>query len=357
MNKLVLLISAFLLITATAYAQEANEAAKPPATLSIVINGETLDNDPPPRTIDGRVLIPLRKVFNALGAEVAYENKVITAVRDGKTIELSPDKKTALVNGQELTLDVPPLLFDGSTYVPLRFVAQAFGDEVAFDAPTKTITVTSELSLIDVPADRIDILKERLNQFIVGNQGAILKVWDLNQTEELYYRGLDDRDTAPYSAEDHTGLLQATQLGQGLHEWLRDTIEAYPLLPKQKAVAFLGLANSIPFSSQWNSGLVSQEEVREFLVEVIKNESDVVVRRQAVLSLAVDAELSQIALEAVLELYENSDNLWETFPVQQFFQYHADQIRQLPNLAFIRSRVAAVESLYTPNILAYLDAQ
>ena len=62
-------------------------------------------------------------------------------------------------------------------------------------------------------------------------------------------------------------------------------------------------------------------------------------------------------LEAVLHLYETSENLWETFPVQQYFQYHAEELRNLPYFNTVRARIAAVNSLYTENILRYLDGQ
>ena len=73
------------------------------------------------------------------------------------------------------------------------------------------------------------------------------------------------------------------------------------------------------------------------------------------LSLAVGKDVDPEVVEAVLALYETSENLWETFPVQQFFQYHAEELRTWPNFQTIRTRVAAVNSLYTANILNYLD--
>lgn len=326
-----------------------------PMDVNIVINNQTLAKEPPPLKVAGQVMLPLRSVFNALGAEVRYENKVITATRGSKEVIMSPDVKQAVIDGQEIEMAVPPMIFEGSTYVPLRFVAQALGDSVAFDTATNTITVAPPEDPIDVPPDRISILKDRLKQLVIGNQGAILKVRDISGSSEVYYRGLDDRDTAPYDGEDHTQILQVTELGSDMTGWLADSIEAFKLLPKREAIAFLGLVYSIPNSSPQDPGKHVDDQIEEFLIQTVVENPDVVLRRQAVLSLAVGKDVDPEVVEAVLRLYETSENLWETFPVQQFFQYHAEELRTWPNFHTIRSRAAAVNSLYTANILNYLD--
>ncbi len=330
---------------------EKPEAASP-KELSIVINGQTLDNDPPPVTVDGRVLIPLRKVFNALGAEVEYKDKIISARRGELTVVLSPNEKAAKIAGQDVELDVPPMLLDGVTYVPLRFVAQALGDEVAYDGPNKTIKVTPA---VGISVDRVTEIKGMLKRLAVGHQGAILKLWDPSITEVVYYRGLDDRATAPYSPEDHAALLSGIGVKQDLGELVLDVMDGYSKLQKKEAVAFLGLVHSIPNKSAYGVSPKVEREVQEFLLQVLKEDKDVIQRRQAALSLAVGAPLDHVIVESILDFYANSSNLWETFPVQQFFQFQADKIRAMPNLAMVRSRVADVNSLYTQAILRYLD--
>ncbi|MCA9776641.1 MAG: copper amine oxidase N-terminal domain-containing protein [Candidatus Eremiobacteraeota bacterium] len=348
MRNLKYILILLMLLSGATLAQE-------PMDVNIVINGQALDKEPPPLKMAGQVMLPLRKVFNALGAEVRYENKIITATRGNKEVIMSPNVKEAMIDGQEIELAVPPMVFEGATYVPLRFVAQALGDSVAFDSATNTITVGPAEDPIDVPPDRITILKDRLKQLVVGNQGAILKVRDISGSTEIYYRGLDDRDTAPYSGEDQTQILSVTALGSDMTGWLADSMEAFTLLPKREVVAFLGLVYSIPNDSPQDPGKQVDDQIEEFLIQVVAEHPDVVIRRQAVLSMAVGQDVDPEIVEAVLRLYETSENLWETFPVQQFFQYHADELRNWPNFNSIRARVAAVNSLYTANILSYLD--
>lgn len=353
------------------FAQQTLSSAAPPTSatasvqpveLAIIVGGQVLENDAPPVMVDGRVLIPLRKVFNALGASVKYENKVISAARGKQTVELSPGVKSAKINGQEVTLDVPPILVGTVTYVPLRFVAQALGDSVLYEAAKKQITVvpqeavaTSEDPAALVPLDKIEVIKLTLKRLAVGNQGAILKLWNKDSSEVAYYRGLDDRDTAPYSDKDREAILAGLDYEDGIVDLSGNLMNGFSKLPRREAVALLGLIHSIPDDSSLNPPRQVDRDIESFLIEVLKTDKDVVVRRQACLALAVSDALDDGILDAILDFYSGSENLWETFPVQQFFQYKAARIRSLPTFTQVRERVAAVNSLYTDPSLRYLD--
>jgi len=333
--------------------------AQEPLDVTVVVNGEAVSADPPPRLVNGRILVPLRQIFKALGATVKFEDKMIKAQRGQKVVHLSPDSNQASLDGEAVLMDVPPMLIEGATYVPLRFVALALGDTVTFDKEAGIINVEPAVAEdpIDVPPTRLSLLKGRLKQLVVGNQGAILKVRDAAGNTEVYYRGLDDRDTAPYDAEDHDGILEAVELSQEVSQWTADTIEGYEVLPKREAIAFLGMVLSIPDDAPLDPGPEVDDKAEEFLIKVVVEDKSVILRRQALLSMAVADPVDQEVLEAVLKIFETSENLWETFPVQQYFQYHADELRTLPNFATIRARVEAVNSLYTANILNYLDGK
>ena len=337
--------------------------------IAIVVGGVPLDKEQPPIMVDGRVLIPLRKVFNALGATVKYENKIIDAGRGKQTVQLSPGSNAAKINGKDTLLDVPPLLVGTVTYVPLRFVAQALGDSVNYDPNLKTITVGPSTAAAGktpgaagmpqgpgLPADRLETMKRSLKRLAVGNQGAILKVWNQDATDVAYYRGLDDRDTAPYDDEDQEALLNNLGYAQSVATTAQEVMDGFMQLPRREAVAYLGLIHSIPDSSRLDPPDEVDIAIKNFLVQVLKSDKDVVVRRQACLALAL-GEPDQEVVNAILDFYAGSENLWETFPVQQFFEYQSGKIRRMPGLADTRARVSAVNSLYTPAALRYLDGE
>jgi len=108
----------------------------------VLINGAPLALDVPPLIQHGRTLVPMRAIFEALGAQVYWEDatSTINAYRRESAIVLQIGNRTAWVNGPSRQLDVPPVIIGGRTMVPLRFVAESLGAEVAWDGAV-TVTV------------------------------------------------------------------------------------------------------------------------------------------------------------------------------------------------------------------------
>jgi hypothetical protein len=81
--------------------------------------------DVSPRIENGRTMVPLRAIFEALGAQIQWDetSKTVTAVKDSTTVKLTIDQKTAYNNCSPVALDVPGEIVDGRTLVPLRFVS------------------------------------------------------------------------------------------------------------------------------------------------------------------------------------------------------------------------------------------
>lgn len=93
----------------------------------------------------GSVLVPLRGVFERLGATVAYDGntKSVLAVRGATTVSLQLGSRDAKVNNRTRTLSVPAQAVNGSTLVPLRFVSEALGAQVEWQAPSRTVIVST----------------------------------------------------------------------------------------------------------------------------------------------------------------------------------------------------------------------
>lgn len=112
-----------------------------PQTVTVVVNGEQVGFDQPPVERSGRVFVPLRGVFERLGATVVYDNGVINATGDGHTVSLHIGSNVAIVDGSQQQLDVAPFLIGARTLVPLRFVSQALGASVDWAPNTNTVTI------------------------------------------------------------------------------------------------------------------------------------------------------------------------------------------------------------------------
>jgi hypothetical protein len=109
--------------------------------VTVIIGGQPMTFDQPPIVRDGRVFVPLRGVFERLGASVVYSNGQINATGQGRTISLTIGSTQAVVNGQPTTLDVAPFLVGARTLVPLRFIAESLGAHVNWNNNTSTVTI------------------------------------------------------------------------------------------------------------------------------------------------------------------------------------------------------------------------
>lgn len=110
------------------------------------VDGEAVAFEGAPPTIrDGRVLVPLRGVFEALGAEVEWEavSDTVTARRGDRTVKLGVGRRTAEIDGRHVALDTPPILLSDTVLVPLRFIGEALGADVRWDPQERAVLITS----------------------------------------------------------------------------------------------------------------------------------------------------------------------------------------------------------------------
>jgi len=103
--------------------------------VSVSLNGKDINFDVPPMIKDGRTLIPVRAVTEALGASVGWDQatKTVKISKEGFEIELEINKSEAMVNGKSVELDVAAEVANDRTMVPLRFIAEAFSLDVQWN--------------------------------------------------------------------------------------------------------------------------------------------------------------------------------------------------------------------------------
>lgn len=102
-----------------------------------------------PIILNGRTLVPVRALSESLGATVKWEAETqgIKVIKDSTVIQMSLNSKQALVNGKTVNLDVSPMLINGNTFVPIRFIAEKLGYFVKWDEEMRTITVADYFSV------------------------------------------------------------------------------------------------------------------------------------------------------------------------------------------------------------------
>lgn len=114
-------------------------------TVNVVINGKPLNTDAPAQIIDGRTMVPMRAVFEALDASIAWDNdtKTVTADKGGTEIKMTIGAAEFYKNGESIALDTPAQIIDGRTLVPVRAVSESLGCTVNWDAAAKTVDITN----------------------------------------------------------------------------------------------------------------------------------------------------------------------------------------------------------------------
>ncbi|WP_322923702.1 copper amine oxidase N-terminal domain-containing protein [Paenibacillus campi] len=145
------------------------------STIQIMIDGTKLQTDQPAIMSGSRTMVPLRGVFEAMKTTVDWKQstRTITASKNGSKVILPVGSKTATINGKTTTLDVPAKVINGRTMVPLRFVTEALGSKVDWNTSTQTVTITTADSTpSSTPTPTGAVLPVAfVNASVVGQQG------------------------------------------------------------------------------------------------------------------------------------------------------------------------------------------
>lgn len=147
---------ALLLAAVTVALSLAGAGARAADPIRVVLNGTPLAfAHTPPRQIKGSTLVPMRDIFEALGATVRFDkaSQTVYGQKGATAIILPVGALTATVSGRPQALPEPAQLVAGTTLVPLRFISESLGASVGWDPATSTVTIkTVDPHLATLPA-------------------------------------------------------------------------------------------------------------------------------------------------------------------------------------------------------------
>ncbi|MGV3618924.1 MAG: copper amine oxidase N-terminal domain-containing protein [Fimbriimonas sp.] len=124
------------------------EGIRNPRDIAINVNGQPVfTHVTAPQLVQGRVLVPIRGVLEKLGVTVEWhpEERMVVAMKDGRTITLGIGAEYGRIDDAFVTLDVPARIINGRTMVPLRYLAEAADAYVMWDASRSTVVITTRL--------------------------------------------------------------------------------------------------------------------------------------------------------------------------------------------------------------------
>ncbi|WP_420539453.1 stalk domain-containing protein [Paenibacillus polymyxa] len=124
----------------------ANLAGAQSGDIKVIINGVTQQYTQSPIVSQNTTLVPLRGVFESLGAQVEWDSKAkkVTASKNDDTLTLNIGSKLAYKNSNPVQLDAATQIQKGQVLVPLRFVSQSLGAKVNWDQATRTVTISNQ---------------------------------------------------------------------------------------------------------------------------------------------------------------------------------------------------------------------
>lgn len=136
--------------------------------ISVILNGEYVDftdelgNVVEPQLINDRTMVPMRKIFEVFGANVQWdgETETVTAVTEEKVLKLQINNPVAeVISGvsgetEKITLDSVPVVVEGRTLVPVRFIAESLELKVGWDGETNTVVIIDPLKILEMVEEK-----------------------------------------------------------------------------------------------------------------------------------------------------------------------------------------------------------
>lgn len=160
------------------------------STPKVVLNGIELNFDVPPIVENSRTLVPFKSVLEALGANIGWdpELQLVTATKGSTEIRLWIGSTDISINGNMSVIDVPPIIYNGRTLVPLRVISEVLGARVDWDQYSQTVTINSNSikKNIITPEKAYQISKEYVNDTVKPSYSYEVFDSDYNNEVPVY---------------------------------------------------------------------------------------------------------------------------------------------------------------------------
>lgn len=224
------------IVSATVFFSAATFSVTAKENITVTLNGQILSFDVPPQIINDRTMVPLRAIFEALGASVDWDEgtKTVTSSKDGTTITLTIDSNTMYVNGNAVALDSPACIIDGRTLVPVRAISEAYNTNVDWNGDTRTVTITSVNTAPQTPSvaesSYSRLQQEIINKGIyVESSGSYGLMEHLNDEITVYVLAIPSDPSA--GLDDYIGItLNFVSNGRESNVYLILRVNANPTL-------------------------------------------------------------------------------------------------------------------------------
>lgn len=117
--------------------------------ISVFLDATKIEFDVKPQIINERTMVPIRAIFEEMGAVVEWDQSTSTAIstKGDTVVKMTVNSMDMYVNNQLVKMDTSPIVIDGRTLAPARYVAEAFGAEVQWDQQNSAVIINSKVSV------------------------------------------------------------------------------------------------------------------------------------------------------------------------------------------------------------------
>lgn len=215
MKKLLVCLLAFTFIFSSLCTQTFAEG-----DISVFVDGNEVEFDVAPVINDGRTLVPVRAIFESIGAKVTWEDATKTVFSDmGDTkISLKINDNVLSKNGESIALDVPAKLIKDRTMVPVRAISEAYGCYVSWNDAKRTVAIITDpdkVEIANINGESISVAYFNYCLYQIESYAAQSFNCSLEDIKKMWGTGLDGTSFGEYiidMAIDHIALLKsATQ--------------------------------------------------------------------------------------------------------------------------------------------------
>lgn len=114
--------------------------------IKVALDGKYIGFDVPPQIISGRTMVPIRAIFENMGATVQWDANTSSAIctKGDIVVKMTVNSTNMYINNQLQTMDIAPVVIDGRTLAPARYVAEAFGADVQWSEKNNTVVICSK---------------------------------------------------------------------------------------------------------------------------------------------------------------------------------------------------------------------
>ena len=211
MKKLIsVLLTIIMAVSATAIPAIAND------NITVKLDGKEVAFDVAPQLVNERTMVPVRAIFEALGATVEWDQQTntVTSSKDGTVIQLTINNPIMKVNGREVVLDTAACIIGERTLVPVRAISESFNLNVDWDGTAKTVIInsTAPTPSYDNVLGNVDMIKSYIANGLyleaIDLCDTTLKNYNLSPADNALITGL--RDTAKTDYDNYTASIKPT---------------------------------------------------------------------------------------------------------------------------------------------------